>query len=74
MVTATDRLASSRPQRPPGLLAAWLLTVAILAAAGVAAVTWRAGIMRTWPPSSHILAMFDGMAAKTARMPGKNPQ
>jgi|SRR5271165_304809 len=67
-VTATDRMETSptRSPRPAGLLAAWLLTFLLLAGMGVAAVVWRAGIMRAWPPSSHILARFDRLPEQSA--------
>nr|WP_294543735.1 zinc-ribbon domain-containing protein [uncultured Rhodopila sp.] len=74
-LTAMERLAAepSRPPRSPVLLAAWLVTFLLLASGGISAVVWRAEIMRVWPPSSHILTLFDRMPEKPALISGKNP-
>ncbi len=60
VASPADRPAAalSQPAASSALLGAWLLTFLILAGAAGAAVMWRTGIMRTWPPSSHILALF----------------
>ena len=45
------------PARPPPLYAAilgWVLSVALLAGLGWAAVTWRASVMAAWPPSERV--------------------
>jgi hypothetical protein len=42
-----------------GLRAAWVLTCVVLVAASIALIVWRGGVMRTWPPSGRILALFD---------------
>nr|WP_294520624.1 zinc-ribbon domain-containing protein [uncultured Rhodopila sp.] len=75
VLTAIERLAAepSPPPRSPALLAAWVLSILLLGAAGVSAVVWRADIVRLWPPSSRILAMFDRMPEKPALISGKNP-
>jgi len=74
-LAAMERLAAepSRPPRPPALLAAWLLTFLLLGAGCVSAVVWRAEIMRVWPPSGRILALFDRMPEKPALISGKTP-
>jgi predicted Zn finger-like uncharacterized protein len=57
-VTAMDRLAASpAPQPARGrLIAAWVLTFVVLAAAVAAAIGWRDTIVRTWPASGRLLA------------------
>lgn len=45
------------PRRsPPALLAAWLVSVAILFAAGSASIAYRTPIMHAWPPSIRAYA------------------
>lgn len=39
-----------------GLLAAWLLSAALLAGCGAAAVAYRGPIMQAWPPSTRAFA------------------
>nr|WP_294512607.1 zinc-ribbon domain-containing protein [uncultured Rhodopila sp.] len=75
MLTALERLAARAPEptRSPALLAAWLLTVLLLGGGGVSAVVWRVDVMRLWPPSSRILAVFDRMPEKPAVISGKTP-
>lgn len=48
------------------LLAAWVLSIAVLVLAGWAAVAWRDGIMRTWPPSERAYAAL-GLAGPARR-------
>ncbi len=47
------------PPAPRGgrrALAAWVLTVLVLAAAGAAAVKWRTDVMAVWPPSARVFS------------------
>jgi predicted Zn finger-like uncharacterized protein len=76
LLTAMERLAAepSRPPRSPALLAAWLLTFLLLGGGGISAVVWRADIMRTWSPSSRILALFGGLPEKPAVIGSEIPQ
>jgi hypothetical protein len=56
-----DRLAAASTAAAPrrtALMAAWLVTVLLLIGGTAATVTWRAAIMREWPPSSRILGLF----------------
>lgn len=57
-VTAMDRLAAAPPlrRRNRGLIAAWLATGIVLAAAVAAAFSWRTEIVRLWPPGGRILS------------------
>jgi len=61
LVSAMDRLAASPASVAPraSLLAAWVLTFVVLAASVAATVAWRDAVIRTWPPSSRILAAKD---------------
>ena len=40
------------------VLVGWVLSIAVLLLIGWAAVTWRDGIMRAWPPSERAYAAF----------------
>jgi predicted Zn finger-like uncharacterized protein len=49
------------PEEPPrrsraGAVVAWVLSLLVLAAAGGAAVTWRAQVMAAWPPSERVFS------------------
>jgi predicted Zn finger-like uncharacterized protein len=73
-VTAMDRLAakpSPPPPRSTGLIGAWILTVAVLAAAISVTIVWRQEFMSVWPPSGRILAPIDDMLSKPERIAGK---
>lgn len=75
-VTAMERLAAS-PSQPPrrvGLLAAWLLSVLVLAGAGITTVIWRETVIRVWPPSGRILLLLDPSHQQSAVKPGAKPQ
>ena len=52
--------ASSRAlaQMPPAIMAGWAASVIVLIAMGWAFVAWRASIMQTWPPSTHLYALL----------------
>ena len=39
-----------------GAVLGWLATVAVLAAIGWAAVTWRTDVIAAWPPSQRVYA------------------
>ena len=47
-----------RPAERALLLGSWVLSIAVLVLLGWAAVTWREGIMRAWPPSERAYAAF----------------
>ncbi len=54
---AADHGVPPEPARPPPLYAAilgWVLSVALLAGLGWAAVTWRVSVMAAWPPSERV--------------------
>ena len=63
---AAGTLDSRRPNQRQLLLAAWALSIAVLLLAGWAAVTWREGIMRAWPPSERAYAAL-GLAGPARR-------
>ncbi|MGG5818891.1 zinc-ribbon domain-containing protein [Falsiroseomonas sp. HW251] len=44
------------PKRDPRLLAAWVLSVALLVAAAWAAVHFRTEVVRAWPPATRLFA------------------
>ena len=46
------------PARRRGALAAWAVSILVLAGLGFAAVQFRAGIMSGWPPSQRVYAVF----------------
>jgi hypothetical protein len=64
--TALDRFTAPRPPRQPGLIAAWLATALIMAAAAAAAVAWRAEAVRAWPPAARLLGQPEPAAGATA--------
>ena len=68
-VSAMDRLAASPASVAPraSLLAAWILTFVVLAASVAATVGWRDAVIRTWPPSSRILAAKDHTAPQSGQ-------
>jgi predicted Zn finger-like uncharacterized protein len=80
-VTAMDRLAA-RPARrpvPPGLRLAWAGSIAVLIAGVAGMYVWRQEMMRVWPPSIRLYAVF-GTNAKhiapegdTLHAPGPAP-
>jgi predicted Zn finger-like uncharacterized protein len=72
-LTAMDRLASPPPPPPwsRSLLAAWILTGAVLTGAVAATIIWRQEFMSIWPPSSRILGPNDRLPSKPDRIPGK---
>ena len=49
-------LRQRRPVERELLLGSWVLSIAVLLLLGWAAVTWREGIMRAWPPSERAYA------------------
>jgi hypothetical protein len=68
-----DRLAAAPAvarARPPGLLAAWILTAFILVAGVAATLTWRHAIIRAWPPSARVLGWADPALFGEAATPG----
>lgn len=64
--TAAQPPRSGRPTQSQLLLAAWVLSIAVLLLAGWAAVAWRDGIMRAWPPSERAYAAL-GLAGPARR-------
>ncbi len=46
------------PARHRGALAAWVVSILVLAGLGFAAVQFRAEIMSAWPPSQRVYAVF----------------
>jgi predicted Zn finger-like uncharacterized protein len=63
-VTAMDRLteAATRSRTSVGLVAAWVLTFVVLAAAVGVVITWREPLVRAWPASSRILGRVEPVA------------
>jgi predicted Zn finger-like uncharacterized protein len=59
-VTAMDRLAAPPPGRSSSsaLLAAWVVSLAVLASGVAAIVIWRDSVMHAWPASALVLAPF----------------
>lgn len=47
-----------RPSERQLVLGGWVLSVAVLLLLGWAAVAWRDGVMRAWPPSERAYAAF----------------
>jgi predicted Zn finger-like uncharacterized protein len=72
-ITAMDRLAASPALLPSraGLIAAWVLTVAVLAGAAAAVFGWRDTVVRAWPPSGRILATIGHTTAPAVQSAGK---
>jgi predicted Zn finger-like uncharacterized protein len=57
LIPPPPTLDEEPPERSrTGAVVAWALTVLILAAAGAAAVLWRAQVMAAWPPSERVYA------------------
>jgi predicted Zn finger-like uncharacterized protein len=76
-LTAMDRLAAAPAvtrARPPGLLAAWVLTAFVLLAGAAATVTWRHAIVRAWPASARVLGWTDPALFGEAVAPGNAGQ
>ncbi len=46
------------PPRRRGALAAWAVSILVLAGLGFAAVHFQAEIMQGWPPSQRVYAVF----------------
>lgn len=71
-----DRLAAAPapPAASAGPMAAWVLTVVVLAAAVASAVTWRDSVIRAWPPSGRILALFGPAATVPAQIANKKAE
>ncbi len=65
-VAAARTPDARRPGERRLLLAAWVLSIAVLVLAGWAAVTWRDGIMRAWPPSERAYVAL-GLAGPARR-------
>jgi predicted Zn finger-like uncharacterized protein len=64
-VAPAERLAPEVPPAPPPagapawlVLAAWVLSFALLGAAGWGAVTWRQPVMQAWPASVRLYAVL----------------
>jgi predicted Zn finger-like uncharacterized protein len=75
-VTAMDHLAATAalpPRRSGGLIAAWILTLAVLIVAVAATIAWRDTVTRIWPASSRILGTADTPTPAPARSLGKLP-
>ncbi len=73
-VTAMDHLTAtaSPARRSAGLMAAWILTLAVLTAAVVATIVWRNTVILAWPASSRILGTADTTTPVPARTLGKS--
>ena len=71
MVTAMDRLGAPAPAQRPrhGLIGAWVVTFAVLAAAVAATLVWRDAVVRAWPPSGRILETSGSGSAAPAHTP-----